>query len=394
VWINAFIKPFVKFFSFPFYILTLGLFAFVVNAAMLEIVNWVSGITNLNFHIDDFFWSALGAAVVVTFVSMILNLLLPDGDLTFRSRQVGERVRSAVLLLGGHAGAVDGAGAPLRRPRGPRQLRRHRPFDDSWPVSTAAPGSVLRGMEITHSSSRQRPSAARSRTCTGAGCGSSAFRISVRRPQAIEMRGVRQRGDALPVHLLGRQPSRSITACEANRIRPAPSTSTTRSPAESTMRSKTCSKREVIEHLAARRRAAGGRGVRIIPGRPAQHPAPPRGGAPRRVHPGYLGTRVLRLERPPGLLRRRRAVAGSACGPATGRGVSVDDQWWSGGPPPEPARPSRHRDGAARGRPARRPAAGGRPGPAAARAGPDDRCRDRRGADPGCAGRCGTDPLG
>jgi len=78
--VNAFIKPFVKFFSFPFYILTLGLFAFVVNAAMLEIVNWVSGITNLNFHIDDFFWSALGAAVVVTFVSMILNLLLPDGD--------------------------------------------------------------------------------------------------------------------------------------------------------------------------------------------------------------------------------------------------------------------------------------------------------------------------
>ena len=76
--VNAFIKPFVKFFSFPFYILTLGLFAFVVNAAMLEIVNWISNITNINFHIDDFFWSALGAAVVVTFVSMILNLLLPD----------------------------------------------------------------------------------------------------------------------------------------------------------------------------------------------------------------------------------------------------------------------------------------------------------------------------
>ena len=78
--INTFIKPFVKFFSFPFYILTLGLFAFVVNAAMLEIVSWVSGKTRINFHIDDFFWSALGAAVVVTFVSMLLNVLLPDGD--------------------------------------------------------------------------------------------------------------------------------------------------------------------------------------------------------------------------------------------------------------------------------------------------------------------------
>jgi len=30
--VNAFIKPVVKLFSFPFYILTLGLFAFVVNA--------------------------------------------------------------------------------------------------------------------------------------------------------------------------------------------------------------------------------------------------------------------------------------------------------------------------------------------------------------------------
>jgi putative membrane protein len=78
--INTFIKPFVKFFSFPFYILTLGLFAFVVNAAMLEIVSWVSGKTRIDFHIDDFFWSALGAAVVVTFVSMLLNVLLPDGD--------------------------------------------------------------------------------------------------------------------------------------------------------------------------------------------------------------------------------------------------------------------------------------------------------------------------
>jgi putative membrane protein len=76
--VNAFIKPVVKLFSFPFYILTLGLFAFVVNALMLEIVSWISGKIGISFHIDEFFWSALAAAVVVTFVSMVLNLVLPD----------------------------------------------------------------------------------------------------------------------------------------------------------------------------------------------------------------------------------------------------------------------------------------------------------------------------
>lgn len=78
--VNAFIKPVVKFFSFPFYILTLGLFAFVVNAVMLEIVSWISGKIGISFHIDDFFWSAIGAAVVVTLVSMVLNLVMPDDE--------------------------------------------------------------------------------------------------------------------------------------------------------------------------------------------------------------------------------------------------------------------------------------------------------------------------
>ena len=78
--VNALIKPIVKLFAFPFYILTLGLFAFVVNALMLMLVSWLSDQLNISFHIDDFFWSAIGAAIVVTFVSMVLNLVLPDGD--------------------------------------------------------------------------------------------------------------------------------------------------------------------------------------------------------------------------------------------------------------------------------------------------------------------------
>ena len=76
--VNAVIKPIVSLLAIPFYILTLGLIAFVINAAMLELVSWLSGKFGITFKIDDFFWSAILAAVVVSLVSMALNLVLPD----------------------------------------------------------------------------------------------------------------------------------------------------------------------------------------------------------------------------------------------------------------------------------------------------------------------------
>ena len=78
--VNAVIKPVVRLLSLPFYILTLGLFAFLVNAFMLQITEWISEATPLTFYIDEFFWDAVLAAIVITFVSLILNLILPDGD--------------------------------------------------------------------------------------------------------------------------------------------------------------------------------------------------------------------------------------------------------------------------------------------------------------------------
>ena len=78
--VNAFIKPVVRLFSLPFIILTLGLFTFIVNAFMLQITEWVCGWLNLDFTIDEFFWDAVLAAVVITFVSWVLNVVLPDDD--------------------------------------------------------------------------------------------------------------------------------------------------------------------------------------------------------------------------------------------------------------------------------------------------------------------------
>jgi len=78
--INTFVKPLVKLFTLPLYWLTLGLISFFVNALMLKIVEWLSGKIGITFDTGPFFWSTLGAALVVIFVAMILNVAVPDGD--------------------------------------------------------------------------------------------------------------------------------------------------------------------------------------------------------------------------------------------------------------------------------------------------------------------------
>jgi putative membrane protein len=76
--VNAIVKPVVKVLAFPFYIVTLGLFTFVVNALMLELTAWLSGHTRLTLSIDHFWWTAVWAALIVTVVSLLLDAVLPD----------------------------------------------------------------------------------------------------------------------------------------------------------------------------------------------------------------------------------------------------------------------------------------------------------------------------
>lgn len=77
--VNAVIKPFVKFLTGCLYLLTLGLMALVVNAAMLRVAGWLAGKAGVHFETGPFVWSTIAAAVVVTLVSMAVNLVL-DGD--------------------------------------------------------------------------------------------------------------------------------------------------------------------------------------------------------------------------------------------------------------------------------------------------------------------------
>jgi putative membrane protein len=77
--VNAVVKPVVKVLAFPVYLLTLGLITFVVNALMLELTAWLSGHTSLTLHLDQFWPTAVLAALVVSFVSLVLHVVLPDG---------------------------------------------------------------------------------------------------------------------------------------------------------------------------------------------------------------------------------------------------------------------------------------------------------------------------
>ncbi len=78
--VNAVIKPVAKLLSFPAIVLTLGLFTFIVNAFMLQITEWLSDALGLSFTIQHFFWDAVFAAVIITLVSWMLSVILPEKD--------------------------------------------------------------------------------------------------------------------------------------------------------------------------------------------------------------------------------------------------------------------------------------------------------------------------
>jgi putative membrane protein len=77
--INAFLKPIIKSFGCALYVLTLGLFALVANAALLELASWAAGRLDLPFHVDTFM-SAFWGAIIVGVVSWLLNLFVSDDD--------------------------------------------------------------------------------------------------------------------------------------------------------------------------------------------------------------------------------------------------------------------------------------------------------------------------
>jgi putative membrane protein len=76
--VNATVRPLLKLLSCPLIILTLGLFALVINGIALWLasaiaVNWF----HVGFYVDGF-WAAFFGALIVSIVSMILTALVRE----------------------------------------------------------------------------------------------------------------------------------------------------------------------------------------------------------------------------------------------------------------------------------------------------------------------------
>ena len=75
--VNAVISPVLKILTFPIIILTLGIFALVINGLMLMLTSGLSSALGLGFHVRGF-WAAFWGALVVSLVSTILSLFFRD----------------------------------------------------------------------------------------------------------------------------------------------------------------------------------------------------------------------------------------------------------------------------------------------------------------------------
>lgn len=69
--LNTFIKPILIIFTLPINLLTLGLFTFIINAFLLGLTSAL-----LSGFVVTGFWPALGGAIVVSLVSIFLNMML------------------------------------------------------------------------------------------------------------------------------------------------------------------------------------------------------------------------------------------------------------------------------------------------------------------------------
>ena len=72
--VNAVVGTVVRVIAFPLYILTLGLISFVVNALLLLLVSWISGLMGFGLHVDGF-WAGVWGALVLGIIAWLIGLI-------------------------------------------------------------------------------------------------------------------------------------------------------------------------------------------------------------------------------------------------------------------------------------------------------------------------------
>jgi len=86
--VNSLVKPVAKVLTFPLYIITFGLFALVVNGAMLLLAGWLTnrigalgagGSVPLGLEVSTFGAAVVGS-IIISVISSIIAVMLVDRD--------------------------------------------------------------------------------------------------------------------------------------------------------------------------------------------------------------------------------------------------------------------------------------------------------------------------
>jgi putative membrane protein len=77
--LNAFIGPLLRLLTCPLILLTLGLFTLVLNTLLFYLAGFIGRAFGVGFTVTSF-WAAFLGALVVSVVSVVLNLLVRDDN--------------------------------------------------------------------------------------------------------------------------------------------------------------------------------------------------------------------------------------------------------------------------------------------------------------------------
>ena len=75
--LNASLRPLAKILTFPLIIVTLGIFALVINGLMLWLTSSLSSSLGLGFHVSGF-WPAFWGGLVVSIAGAILSMVFAE----------------------------------------------------------------------------------------------------------------------------------------------------------------------------------------------------------------------------------------------------------------------------------------------------------------------------
>jgi putative membrane protein len=84
--LNAFLKPILTLIALPLVVVLMGIPILFINALVFSVVGWVIP----GFHVESF-WAAFWAGVMVSIISILVNLFLGGGKSRLEVRWQGRR---------------------------------------------------------------------------------------------------------------------------------------------------------------------------------------------------------------------------------------------------------------------------------------------------------------